>query len=265
MSASTSAYCQARARLPEQTLEALQQQLARDMEGQLAEQQLWRGRRVKVVDGTTCSMPDTAQNQDAYPQPSGQKPGCGFPMLKLVGLFSLATGALLHAVHGPVRLHDAQLFRQLWSQLSQGDVVLADRGFCSFGCLAALQQLGLDCLMRLHQARSVDWQRGKRLGKADRQLQWAKPKRCPRTLSAEQFAALPDALTVRQLRVKATLKGFRTRNLVLVTTLLDPAAYPAEALAALYLQRWAVELHFRERENADAAGRLTLPLTADDP
>jgi len=115
-----------------------------------------------------------------------------------------------------------------------------------FGCLAALQQLGLDCLMRLHQARSVDWQRGKRLGKADRQLQWAKPKRCPRTLSAEQFAALPDTLTVRLLRIKATLKGFRTRNLVLVTTLLDPVAYPAEALATLYLQRWAVELHFRE-------------------
>jgi hypothetical protein len=207
---------------------------------------LWRGRRVKLVDGTTCSMPDTADNQDAYPQPSGQKAGCGFPMLKVVGLFSLATGALLHAVHGPVRLHDVQLFRQRWRHLTQGDVLLADRGFCSFGFLAALQQRGIDSLLRLHQARALDFRRGKRLGKADRQLEWAKPKRCPRTLSAEQFAALPDRLTVRQLRIKATLKGFRTPNLVLVTTLLDPVAYPAEALAALYLQRWGVELHFRE-------------------
>ncbi|MBV8399800.1 MAG: IS4 family transposase [Acetobacteraceae bacterium] len=246
MSASTSAYCQARARLPEPTLEALQQQLAQGMESQLSEQHLWRGRRVKVVDGTTGSMPDTAPNQEAYPQPSGQKAGCGFPMLKVVGLFSLATGALWHAVHGPVRLHDLGLFRQLWGQLTRGEVVLADRGFCSFGCLAALQQLGIDCLMRLHQARAVDWRRGQPLGKADRRLQWAKPKRCPRTLSAEQFAALPETLTVRLLRIKATLKGFRTRNLVLVSTLLDPVAYPAEALAALYLQRWEVELHFRE-------------------
>jgi Transposase DDE domain len=246
MSANTSAYCQARARLSEETLEALQQQLARGMEGERPEQQLWRGRRIKLVDGTTCSMPDTVPNQDAYPQPSGQKAGCGFPMLKLVGLFSLATGALLHAVHGPVRVHDAQLFRQLWSHLTQGDVLLADRGFCSFGLLAALQQRGIDSLLRLHQARSVNWRRGKRLGKDDRRLEWLKPSRCPRTLSAEQFAALPDRLTVRLLRIKPTLKGFRPRSLVLVTTLLDPVAYPAEALAALYLQRWGVELHFRE-------------------
>ena len=107
-------------------------------------------------------MPDTADNQAAYPQPSGQKAGCGFPMLKLVGLFSLATGALLHAVHGPVRVHAAQLFRHLWSHLTHGDVLLADRGFCSFGLLAALQQRGIDSLSRLHQARSVNWRRGQR-------------------------------------------------------------------------------------------------------
>jgi hypothetical protein len=115
---------------------------------------------------------------------------------------------LLHAVHGPVRVHEVQLFRQLWGHLTQGDVLLADRGFCSFGLLAALQQQGIDCLMRLHQARPADLRRGQRLGKADRQREWAKPSRWPRTLRAEQFAALPDKLRVRHLRVKATLKGF---------------------------------------------------------
>jgi DDE family transposase len=167
-------------------------------------------------------------------------------MLKLVGLFSLATGALLHAVYGPLRTHDVQLLRQLWNSLTQGDVLLADRGFCSFGCLAMLQQAGVDSLMRLHQRRSVDFRHGQRLGKDDQLVVWTKPSRCPCMLSPEQFALLPDTLTVRQFRVKPTVKGFRTQSLVLVTTLLDTATYPAEALAGLYFQRWGVELHFRE-------------------
>jgi hypothetical protein len=139
----------------------------------------------------------------------------------------------LHAVHGPVRVHEVQRFRQLWSYLTQGDVLLADRGFCSFGCLAALQQQGIDSVVRLHQTRPVNFRRGKRLGKADRLLEWAKPSQWPRTLSGEQFAALPDTLQVRQLRIKPILKGFRPRSLVLVTTLLDPVACPAAALADL--------------------------------
>jgi hypothetical protein len=265
LSANTSAYCQARARLREPTLESLQQQLAQRLEENVPTDRLWCGRRVRVVDGTTCSMPDTAPNQGAYPQPSGQKAGCGFPMLKVVGLFSLASGALLRAVHGPVRVSEVQLFRQLWPALTKGEVLLADRGFCSFGGLAALQQLGVDCVMRLHQARPIDFRRGRRLGKADRLLAWAKPRGCPRQLDAEQFAALPGTLQVRQLRLQARLKGFRTRSLVLVTTLVDPLAYPAAALAELYLQRWGVELHFRELGNPDAARCLTVPLTADDP
>jgi hypothetical protein len=246
MSPNTSAYCQARARLCDERLEAIQQELAQGLERNVSSNQLWLGRRVQIVDGTACSMPDTAQNQALYPQPSNQKPGCGFPMLKLVGLFSLATGALLHAVYGPLRVHDVQLLRQLWSALTEGDVLMADRGFCSFGCLATLRQAGIDSLMRLHQRRPADFRRGQRLGKDDRLVAWTKPSRCPCMLSSEQFAALPETLTVRLLRVKPTVKGFRTQQLVLVTTLLDAAAYPAEALAALYLQRWGVELHFRE-------------------
>lgn len=246
MSANPSAYCQARARLPEETLEALHLQLAQRLETNVPADRLWRGRRVRLVDGTTGSMPDTAQNQSAYPQPSGQKAGCGFPMLKLVALFSLASGALLRAVHGPVRGSEVHLFRQLWAHLSPGEVVLADRGFCSFGALAALQQRDVDCLMRLHQTRRVNWRAGQRLGPADRLVAWRKPRRRPQLLSAEEFAALPATLPVRLVRLQARLKGFRTRTLVVVTTLLDPVAYPVEALAELYLQRWGVELHFRE-------------------
>ena len=246
LSANTSAYCQARNRLRNEMLEAIQQQLVRGLEDNVSSDPLGFGRRVKIVDGTACSMPDTVPNQALFPQPSNQKPGCGFPMLKLVGLFSLATGALLHAVYGPLRVHDVQLLRQLWNSLTKGDVLLADRGFCSFGCLAMLQQAGVDSLMRLHQRRPADFRRGQRLGKDDRLVAWTKPLRCPCRLSPEQFAALPETLTVRLLRVKPTVKGFRTQQLVLVTTLLDAVAYPAEALAALYLQRWGVELHFRE-------------------
>jgi Transposase DDE domain len=246
VSTSTSAYCQARRRLSEQTLLAIHRQTAQRLEFNVPTESLWLGRRVKVVDGTTCSMPDTAESQKAYPQPGSQKPGCGFPMLKLVGLFCLASGALLEVVRGTLRVHESQFFRHLWPHLHPSDVLLADRGFCSFFSLSSLQERGVDCLMRLHQRRSVDFRRGKRLGPEDIVLNWTKPAQRPETLSAQEFSALPDSLTVRQIRLHPNIKGFRVRTIVLVTTLLDPIAFPAQALGELYFQRWSVELHFRE-------------------
>jgi hypothetical protein len=246
VSTNTSAYCQARSRLSEQTLLAIHRQTAQRLECNVPTDSLWLGRRVKVVDGTTCSMPDTAQSQKAYPQPGSQKPGCGFPMMKVVGLFCLASGALLEVVRGTLRVHESQLFRHLWSHLNPGDVLLADRGFCSFFSLSTLQERGVDCLMRLHQRRRVDFRCGKRLGPEDIVLLWTKPSQRPETLSAQEFSALPDSLTVRQIRLHPNIKGFRVRTIVLVTTLLDPIAFPAQALGELYFQRWSVELHFRE-------------------
>jgi len=246
VSTNTSAYCQARSRLSEQTLLAIHRQTAQRLECNVPTDSLWLGRRVKVVDGTTCSMPDTAESQKAYPQPGSQKPGCGFPMMKLVGLFCLASGALLEVVRGTLRVHESQLFRHLWPHLNPGDVLLADRGFCSFFSLSSLQERGVDCLMRLHQRRRVDFRRGKRLGPEDIVLNWTKPAQRPETLSAQEFSALPDSLTVRQIRLHPNIKGFRVRTIVLVTTLLDPIAFPAQALGELYFQRWSVELHFRE-------------------
>jgi hypothetical protein len=246
ISPDTSAYCQARARLPEKTLGCIHEQLADRLESNVPSQSLWLGRNVRIVDGTNLSMPDTGQNQAAYPQPSSQKPGCGFPMMKLVGIFSLASGALLHFARGTLGVHESQLFRQLWNNLRIGDVILSDRGFCSFFSIHSLLQLGVDSVMRLHKSREVDFRRGKRLGKDDFLLQWKKPRQRAAVLSQEEFDALPESLQLRHIRLAVNVKGFRTRNIILVTTLLDPEAYPAEAIAKLYLQRWSVELHFRE-------------------
>lgn len=246
ISHSTSAYCQARLRLSEQTLHSIHTHLAERMERNTLEESLWLGRAVKIVDGTNLSMPDTAPNQAAYPQSSNQQPGCGFPMMKLVGLFSLASGALLHFARGTLHIHENQLFRQLWQYLAPGDVLLSDRGFCSFFAIASLRARAVDSLMRLHQARRVDFRKGKRLGHDDILLTWKKPAQRPDSVSAEEFAALPDTLLLRQIRVHLGVKGGRSRTLILVTTLLDPLAFPAAALAALYFERWSVELHFRE-------------------
>jgi Transposase DDE domain len=224
-----SAYCQARARLPDQTLLRVHEQLADRLERNVASQSRWRGRNVTLVDGTNLSMPDTAQNQGAYPQPSTQKPGCGFPMMKLVGLFSLASGALLHFARGSLHIHESQLFGQLWKHLAKGDVILGDRGFCSFFAIGSLLQLGVDSVMRLHPTRRVDCRRGKRLAKDDFLLQWKKPRRRTAAWSQEAFAALPEVLNLRHIRLKVSVKGYRTRSLILVTTLLDPEAYPGRS------------------------------------
>jgi hypothetical protein len=207
---------------------------------------LWCGRSVKVVDGTGLSMPDTASNQAAYPQSVSQKPGCGFPLLKLVGLFSLASGALLHFARGTQYVHESQLFVQLWPHLLKGDVVLGDRGFCSFLALGSLLAKGVDSVLRLHQARRVDFRCGKRLGKDDQLIVWQKPFGRRSEHHPELMAALPKRLTLRQIRLQVQVKGFRSQTILLVTTLLDPVAYPAEQIRHLYLQRWNVELHFRE-------------------
>jgi Transposase DDE domain len=246
MSAHTSAYCQARQRLSEQVLLDIHVHLAERMEANAPSESHWLSREVKIVDGTCLSMPDTAENQAAYPQPSNQKTGCGFPMMKLVGLFSLKSGALLHFARGTLRMHESQLFRQLWAHLSQGNIVLGDRAFCSFFAMASLLDRGVDSLMRLHQARHADFRRGKRLSKDEVIINWKKPAQRTAAWSLQEFAALPDTLTLRQIRVHLDIKGCRSRTIILVTTLLDPLAYPAEAIAALYLQRWSVELHFRE-------------------
>jgi Transposase DDE domain len=247
MSDKDSAYCQARARLDPQALELIAQHLCWRLEANVLGHERWlKGRAVKIVDGTGLSMPDTAANQAVWPQPSAQQPGCGFPVMKLLGIFSLSSGALLEAVAGSLHDHDSLLFRDLWSKLKKGDVLLADRAFCSYGTMAALQKRGIDSVMRLHQMRRADFRSGKALGDGDRLIIWEKPAQRTEVWTEEEFAALPETLTLRMIRLRVTNPGFRTRTVVLVTTLLDAAAYPADALRELYGQRWTVELHFHQ-------------------
>jgi hypothetical protein len=241
----TGAWCQARRRLPWDILPRLRCAAAAQAETMAG---LWRGLRVKVVDGTSTTLPDTAKNQRAYPQPGGQKPGCGFPLVKLVGVFSLATGVLLDYAKGNKHQHELNLLQKLMDQCKVGDLVLADRGFNSYTLMALLLGRGAHGLFRLHQRRPADLRQGKRLGKSDRLMTWRKPWlwQRPRYLSKAIWKRIPAELSVRVVRFTLAVPGFRAHSVTLVTTLLDPVAYPAEELARLYARRWQIELWFRD-------------------
>jgi IS4 transposase len=242
----TSAYCQARSRLPLACLTELHQTLAAKLSARITTPELWLDRCVKVVDGTGVSMPDTAAHQKVWPQPSTQKTGCGFPVVKLVACFCMASGALLQWVEGTLKEHDLRLLQKLLSAFKKGDVVLADRGFSSFPSLATLLARGVDAVMRVHQFRKLDWRTGQRLGRRDRLVTWKKGQLQGKLWSREQWEQLPAEITVRLVEIQVAVPGFRTQKLVLVTTLLDAQTYSAEALGQLYFRRWAVELFFRD-------------------
>lgn len=242
----TSAYCQARSRLPLACLTELHQTLANKLSARIRTPELWLGRCVKVVDGTGVSMPDTAANQKAWPQPSEQKLGCGFPVVKLVACFCLASGALLEWVEGTLKEHDCRLLQKLLSVFQKGDVVLADRGFSSYASLATLRARGVDAVMRLHQFRKLDWRAGQRLGRRDRLVTWQRGALQGKLWTAEQWAQVSAELPVRLVEIVVAVPGFRTQKLVLVTTLLDAQTYSTAALGQLYFRRWAVELFFRD-------------------
>jgi hypothetical protein len=241
-----SAYVQARLRLPQERLEKalIATALAADRRagsgGQL------QGRPVKVVDGSSTQLPDTPANQQRFPQPSNQKPGCGFPLMKFVALYSLTSGAILHALTGNSHHHDLRLLRRMWDQLQKGDILMGDRLFGEFTTLAGLPLQGVDVLARLHQARKVDFRKARRLGRNDGLFVWHKGLQQSQILSPKEWDLLPAQITVRIIRFTATIRGFRSRRITLVTTLLDPVLHPARELIALYLRRWRIELSLRD-------------------
>lgn len=247
-SPNSGSYCKARKRLPEKVLSRLTQETAARMTEEAPRSWRWKGREVKIVDGTTLSMPDTPANQKMYPQSRRQKPGLGFPLVRLVCLFSLATGAVLDAVLGPCRgkgKGEKGLFRKLWSLLKPGDVLLGDRHFCAYFDIAQWLAMGVDFVGRLHQSRRADFSRGKRLGRGDRLVEWLRPKQRPRWLSKRAFRRMPETLTLRLIRVCVELPGFRSQKITVVTTLLDRELYTAADVAALYRARWHAELDLR--------------------
>lgn len=241
----TSPYCQARANLPLERLDQIHHRLADAADEIMGAGDLWCGRRVLVADGTTVTAPDTPENQKTYPRQSVQRPGCGFPILRLVALLNLATGMLLGWATGNYCHHEVSLLQTLWDYLRPGDVLVADRGFCNWSLLAQCRQRNLEAVFRVKGSRRGDFRRGQRLSPDERLVQWRKPSEPVWTLSAQQWACLPEILTLRLVRCRLTLAGFRTRQVLLVTTLLDREAFPAARLSELYYRRWAMELSLR--------------------
>jgi hypothetical protein len=241
----TSPYCQARGQLPLERLDDIHQGLVAEAEQGIRSGDLWCGLRVHVVDGSTLTGPDTPENQKVYPQQKVQKPGCGFPILRLIASFALATGMITAWVTGAWSQHELTLFQQLWDFLRPGELLLGDRGFCTWGLLAQCQARQVHAVFRVRGSLRRDLRRGKALGPGERQVQWGKPKRRPRTVSPEEWDRLPQVLCLRVVRCRFDVPGFRTREVVLVTTLLDRQRYPLSALAALYRRRWEMELTLR--------------------
>jgi putative transposase len=240
----TGAYCRARARLPLVLVKRLTYHVADMAEAQVPECWLWKRKHVHLIDGTTVSTPDTATLQAQYPQPSAQKPGLGFPLIRMVVLLSLATAMVRGMAPGPYagkETGETALFRQLFDRLKPGDVVLADRYYCSYFMIALLRALGVDAVMRLHQRRSSDFQRGRRLGHGDHLVTWVRPER-PDWMDQETYDRMPASIDVREVHVQVNQPGFRVESLVVVTTLIDADAYTSEDLAELYHQRWLIEL-----------------------
>jgi hypothetical protein len=245
-SPNTAAYCKARARLSIHDIEEAHRQVVEKTEQQQDAEGLWYGRRVKVADGSSVSMPDTPENQMAYPQSSRQKKGCGFPIMRITALFSLATGTMLSLAKGSLHISERELFRRLWEHLRPGDVALGDRGVGGYAEFFFLLKRGVDSVMRNHPRRTKGITHRKRLGKGDRLIAWHKMKVVPTWLTREQWDAIPERLTVREIRVHVEIPGFRTKNLILVTTLTDPVAFPKQAFAELYRRRWKAELFLRD-------------------
>ena len=240
-----SPYCQARGSLPLERLQEIHDGLCAEAQEAVPTKDLWCGHHVLVADGSCVTAPDTPANQKAFPQQKVQKPGCGFPIIRLVALLSLATGMLTAWATGSWSQHEVALLQTLWDYLRAGDVLLADRGFCNWGLLAQCLQRNIHAVFRVKGVRRRDFRRGKRIGRDERLVQWRKPAQRARTLDAKTWALLPEVLTLRLVRCRIAIPGFRTRRVILVTTLLDSDKYPPQALAQLYFRRWAMELTLR--------------------
>jgi hypothetical protein len=252
-SAETGAYCQARQRLPESFFADVACSVGRRLDDQADRRWLWKGRRVYLFDGTTVTMPDTPANQAAYPQVYNQKPGLGFPIVRLGALISLACGAVVNlgfCQYAGKGQGEVSLLRRLWDVLCPGDVLLGDRLLANWATLVLLRQRGVELVGRLNTAhRRADFRRGRRLGPDDHLVRWPKPTSI-RSLDREAYHALPEFITVRETRIRVRQPGFRTRSIVVVTTLLDPEQTTKEDLATLYRARWHNELDLRSLKSA---------------
>jgi Transposase DDE domain len=261
---SAAAYVMARKRLPLALFQELLDHLCDALSPEVHTTGRWRGHRTWMLDGSSFSMPDEPALRSYFGQPSGQKKGCGFPVAHMLVLFHAGTGLLSRVMASPMRTHDMRHAATMHPELEEGDILLADRGFASFAHLALIFQRKLHAVFRCHQKQIVSFRVGRkhtkkskprkglprsryilRLGRHDQLVEYRKPAPKPVWMKKEEFARLPETLRLRELRFATPQKGYRTKVITLVTTLLDPVAYPASDLAELYLGRWHIELNFR--------------------
>jgi hypothetical protein len=246
-SAETGAYCQARKRLPEKFYAEVARKAGQSLDNNAKKEWLWKGRRVLTYDGSTVSMPDTVENQQAYPQPPQQRLGVGFPLARIAAFFSLSCGAVLDlgiCSYSGKGHSELGMLRKLWDFLRPGDILLADRYMCAWHEIYLLKQRGIDTVTRVHHCRSVDFRRGKRLGKGDHIVEWRRPGRI-RSIDWQTLKLLPEHLTIRETRVRIQQPGFRCRSMIVVSTLLDADEVTASDLTELYRARWNAELDLR--------------------
>jgi Transposase DDE domain len=273
---SLAGYCQARARLPLSALQTLLRDssaatraamLHKAQQAGDGDAGLWHGLRAFLVDGSSTITPDTPALQETFGQPGGCKQGCGFPVPKLLALFDAFTGMVVEMLGFALFTHEQSKVWMLHPLLKAGDLLVGDRGFCSFVHLALLQERGVHACFRCHQRQIVDFGKGRksrdqraksdktgrptsqfvrRLGKHDQIVRWKRPPKAPAWMTPEQWATLPQWLEVRELRYTLASKGQRTHVVTIATTLLDEKLYPKEDVAELYGMRWRVETRFAE-------------------
>ena len=260
-------YCDARSRLPVAGVAAVVEQLSCANRACNDPTSHWLGRRVLMTDATTAATPDTLTLQRMWPQPSAQKRGCGFPIVKLLALMDLATGMVLQLTMMCLKTHEMSQLRGLHGALKSGDVLMGDRAFCSFAHVVLLTAMSVDAVFRMHQRQVVDFRPGRpcrgkskkrnyrrgipnsrfvrKLGAEDQIVEWKRPANRPVWMTDAQFSDQPDTLLIRELRYRITARGMRTREVTIATTLLDPMRYPKRQIARLYGLRWEIETNFR--------------------
>ena len=245
-SSSTAGYCQARKNLPLTELEAILSHMSKRRPGTPSGR--LQGRRVIVADGTGVSMPDTESNQEIWPQQRHQKPGCGFPQARLCGCFDLESGMLASYALGNKKSSELPLLRKQWKHFNDGDIFLGDKGFCSYYDFSNFSDQGVDSVVTIARRKPVKAAQADQVfGENDLLVHWKKPVFSKKSSYTKvQWEALPERLSIRQIRVTVAQKGFRTTHFYIATTLLDAELYPADDIADLYLQRWDVELSFRD-------------------
>lgn len=257
-SANTAAYSKARTRLPESTISSLAKESAEQLEKQAPKQWLWRDRQIKLVDGSTLFMPDTTENQIAYPQCKNQKPGLGFPIARMVAIISYATGVILDVAISQCFGKGAgehSLLRQLMRAFKPGDIALGDSYYASFFLIAAFVKLRVDVAFPMFTARNYDFRKGHRLGKKDHTVEWHKPQK-PQWMSHDEYETFPSRILIREVAIDGNRKGFRTQPRIIVTTLIDARCVSKEDLKMLYDYRWCVELDLRAIKDTMRMGIL---------